>query len=316
MVKVAIAGGSGHIASEIVDVLVATQRHEILILSRKDPSAAEAVSGVSWAKADYGDKEQLTGVLSGVHTVLSFVGGTQDPGSVIQKNLIDASIAAGVKRFAPSEWSSSSIEELPWYAEKAVVRTYLEEINKEKKMIEYTLFQPGLIVDYLAPPGTTKHLQTLEILIDFPNRRAIDIDGKDGFFTLTTMNDVANVVALAIEYEGEWPVIGGINGINTSTSKVLEIGAKIQGGKPFDITLVKEEDVRADVFQTPWCPMFKSPDFSEEQLKHFSKVILRGCLLSFLCGSWVVSDAWNRLLPDYKFTNPEEFLLKAWEGKA
>lgn len=27
---------------------------------------------------------------------------------------------------------SSSIEELPWYAEKGTIRAYLEEINKEK----------------------------------------------------------------------------------------------------------------------------------------------------------------------------------------
>ncbi|KAF8865049.1 NmrA-like family protein [Acephala macrosclerotiorum] len=262
MVKIAIAGGSGSIAKVIVDILLATKQHEILILSRKDPSAAENMPGITWVKMDYGDKAQLIGVLSGVHTVLSFIGGTQDPGSVVQKALIDASIAAGVKRFAPSEWSSSSVEELPWYEEKANTRAYLQEVNKDKKVIEYTLFQPGLIVDYLAPDGTTKHLRPMELWIDFPNHRAIDVNGKDGIFTLTTMNDVANVVARAIEYEGEWPVIGGINGMNSSSSKLLEIGVKIQGGKPFDMTLLKEEDVRADSFQTSWSPMFKHPSLA------------------------------------------------------
>jgi hypothetical protein len=29
-----------------------------------------------------------------------------------------------------------------------------------------------------------------------------------------------------------------------------------------------------------------------------------------------VSDEWNRLLPDYRFTGAEEFLEKAWVGKA
>jgi hypothetical protein len=28
-----------------------------------------------------------------------------------------------------------------------------------------------------------------------------------------------------------------------------------------------------------------------------------------------VSDQWNRLLPDYKFTDAEEFLEKYWTGK-
>ena len=65
----------------------------------------ENVSGVTWTKTDYSDKKLLTSILGGVHTVLSFVGGPQDPSSAIQKNLIDAAVAAGVQRFAPSEWS-------------------------------------------------------------------------------------------------------------------------------------------------------------------------------------------------------------------
>lgn len=146
---------------------------------------------------------------------------------------------------------SSSFETQPWYAEKAKVRAYLEEINKEKKVgsimctrcdihqillitspqiLEYTLFQPGFLTDYFAPPGaTSKHLHSVELWIDFQNRRAIILDGIDSVFTLTTMNDLANVVARAIEYGGEWPVIGGINGTTLSTSKFLEIGAKVRG---------------------------------------------------------------------------------------
>jgi len=47
---------------------------------------------------------QLKTALQGVHTVLSFV--LSDPENIAQKNLIAASVAAGVKRFAPSEWGS------------------------------------------------------------------------------------------------------------------------------------------------------------------------------------------------------------------
>jgi uncharacterized protein YbjT (DUF2867 family) len=62
--------------------------------------------GVSVVKVDYSDKEALTTLLTGVDVVLSFVIAASDPTGETQKNLIDASIAAGVKRFAPSEWSS------------------------------------------------------------------------------------------------------------------------------------------------------------------------------------------------------------------
>jgi hypothetical protein len=47
-------------------------------------------------------------VLQGVHTVLSFISThlDQEGTANIQKRLIDASVQAGVKRFAPSEWAS------------------------------------------------------------------------------------------------------------------------------------------------------------------------------------------------------------------
>lgn len=53
---------------------------------------------------DYGDKASLTEALRGIHTILSFVQVLWDPEQQTQKNIIEAAIAAGVKRFAPSEF--------------------------------------------------------------------------------------------------------------------------------------------------------------------------------------------------------------------
>jgi len=89
----------------------------------------------------------------------------------------------------------------------------------------------------------------------------------------------------------------------------------LTGGKPWNITYLSEADVRADKIDTPWVPQFVDPNLSAEQNEFFSKVILKGCLLSGVSRSWVVSDEWNRLLPDYKFTDAEEFLEKHWAGK-
>ncbi|TVY36512.1 Quinone oxidoreductase [Lachnellula occidentalis] len=315
MVKIAVAGGTGSIAREIIDVLVATKKHDILILSRKDPAAVEVRPGVTWAKTDYTDKAQLTSILHGVHTVLAFNSPVGDPNSMAQRNVIGASIAAGVKRFAPNEWSSSKFDELPWYAEKAKVRAYLEEINKEKKVLEYTLFQPGLIVDYLAPAGNLKYLKVMPLWINFQDRRGITLSDAEATYTLTTMADIANVVARAIEYKGEWPVVGGIRGTTMSDTKLLEIGAKVRGGK-FDISSLQEADVRAGDIRSSWLPKFKDPNVPPEQSEEFSKIVVKGSLLSGVSESWVVSDEWNRLLPDYKFKDVEEYLEEQWAGQA
>lgn len=60
---------------------------------------------VAFRTVDYSDKDALVKTLRGVHTLLSFIVVHTDPENKCQKNLIDAAISAGVKRFAPSEWA-------------------------------------------------------------------------------------------------------------------------------------------------------------------------------------------------------------------
>jgi len=85
---------------------------------------------------DYSDKERLTAALKekSTHTVLSFIQLLSDPEDVSQKNLIDACVAAGVRRFAPSEWGSRGVEHLPWWSGKANIRKHLEDINRYEKV--------------------------------------------------------------------------------------------------------------------------------------------------------------------------------------
>lgn len=99
------------------------------------------------------------------------------------------------------------------------------------QVLEYTLFQPGLFLDYLASPyKTAKYVTPLDTFIDFQNRRAIVVDGHDdAIMTLTTVQDIAGVVARAVEYDGEWPKIGGIRGNRVTVSQILEIGEKVRG---------------------------------------------------------------------------------------
>ena len=40
-----------------------------------------------------------------------------------------------------------------------------------------------------------------------------------------------------------------------------------------------------------------------------------GISLAIGAGAFDVGDEWNRLLPDYEFTDAKVFLKKAWDGK-
>ena len=68
-------------------------------------STEDSRLGVTWRSVTYANKSDLIEALRGIHTVLSFVQVMTDPENRSQKNLIDAAIIAGVKRFAPSEWA-------------------------------------------------------------------------------------------------------------------------------------------------------------------------------------------------------------------
>lgn len=99
------------------------------------------------------------------------------------------------------------------------------------QVLEYTLFQPGLLLDYLAYPfKTAEHVDPLQTVFDFENRRAIVVDGHEGaIMTLTTVADVAAIVSRAVDYEDRWPLTGGIRGNRVTFSQILEIGRRVRG---------------------------------------------------------------------------------------
>jgi hypothetical protein len=70
----------------------------------KEAPTRDTIPAVTWRTVNYDDKSQLIEAMQGIHTVLSFIQVLTDPEKGAEKNLIDAAIVAGVKRFAPSEW--------------------------------------------------------------------------------------------------------------------------------------------------------------------------------------------------------------------
>ncbi len=65
---------------------------------------------------------------------------------------------------------------------------------------------------------------------DFNNRRALAIEGDDDArMVATTVQDLVNVVVRAVEYDGEWPVVGGIKGSEFSVGELIALGEKIRG---------------------------------------------------------------------------------------
>ncbi|KAH6631356.1 hypothetical protein F5144DRAFT_215579 [Chaetomium tenue] len=305
MVKIAIAG-AGQVAREIIDGLVAAEKHEIIILSRRDAAPEELVKGTTWVKIDYSDKEGLVRALHGVHTILSFIVVHMDTGNVAQKTLIDAAIESGVKRIAPSEWALAEVRHFGWYDNKLKIREYLAEKNRDSKVIEYSLFQPGWFLNYLA--GNRKiatHVQpTGFTAVDYEKGRARVPGSLSHKVTYTAIQDVVNVVVKAIDYEGEWPIIGGINGNTLSLAEEIAIGERVRG-KSFQIENLELEDLKAGIVKTSWLPSLDHLPKVDEEL---SRQVLASLLINTAEGAGTVSDEWNQIFPDYQFTKAEEYL--------
>ncbi|KAH7159717.1 hypothetical protein B0J13DRAFT_580930 [Dactylonectria estremocensis] len=311
MGKVAVAGGSSNVGREVIDRILLRGNHEVVVLSRKG-SDHEPINGVTWLTVDYDDQDSLSRAMKGVHTVLSFIAALDSESSArSQMNIIDACIANGVKRFAPSEWACPDKGAPPHYDYKATVRRYLEKVNNPVKTLEYCLFQPGFFTNYFANGRpTTKHFHMNDMFADFANRRALQVEDGGYPLTLTTVEDTAEVVAQALDYAGEWPKIGGIRGSQTTVAGLIGLGEKLRG--KFKVDKVSYEASKAGTAELPWCPQLTHKGVPSEMRTEMSRHIALAYMTSFAEGAWSVSDEWNRLLPDYSFSSAEEYLRKVW----
>jgi len=86
-------------------------------------------------------------------------------------------------------------------------------------------------------------------------------------------------------------------------------------GKPFHIERLKADDLKAGVVKCSWLPTVDHPGIPREQAEALAPMLVAGMLLSISTGALNVTDEWNRLLPDYQFTQAEKFLAEAWRDK-
>ena len=131
-------------------------------------------------------------------------------------------------------------------AGKVEVREYLKRVNaKGKVSASQTPFSSGSPAELIStgpriypfptgpfpgylvlPYQTAKHIAPLQIMFDYNRRRAIVIDGHDPTFSFATVPDLTIIVAKSIEYEGGWPVVGGVSGNRVSLTQIINIGQK------------------------------------------------------------------------------------------
>ncbi|KAK3995116.1 hypothetical protein QBC44DRAFT_366995 [Cladorrhinum sp. PSN332] len=321
MVNIAIAGGTGELAREVIDALLSSStKHTILILSRSSSTSTTNPHNLPFRQVDYSDLPALARVLadSDIHTVLSFIQLLHDPDNTSQKTLIKACIQAGVTRFAPSEYGGipSPTSLLPGWQQKHALSSYLSSLRRNTPTLEYTLFRPSLLTNYLSPNPTSKHLTPLQTpFISIPARRAVTIQDHDPYIVFTTAHDLARAVAFAVSYhQAPWPKVGGIRGQRLRLSELIGVAERVTGQK-FQIETVKLKDLQAGKWTASWRLEVSHPSASQgdpEAVEQMLKQVMIGILLGSVEGCWDVSDEWNKIIErqdkGFNFTGVEEFL--------
>lgn len=87
-------------------------------------------------------------------------------------------------------------------------------------------------------------------------------------------------------------------------------------GSTFTIERIKVEDLKAGEAKSSWRPRPDHPAIPPDHIDAISGMLLAGFSLGISVGALNVSDGWNRILADYEFAQPNEFLSEAWRGKA
>jgi len=194
---------------------------------------------------------------------------------------------------------------------------------------------------FTFPYRSCEYLKLRELQIDFQHCRAVVLGDGGDKIGVTSVQDLAAVVAAAVEFEGVWPRIGGVRGELITIAELIALGEKIRGlisslfpflwcgtadfviGKKFEVARLSVEDVEKGELKTEWIPSFTSlsceelarSTSDEYKRENLARVLLAGNLLATRRGAWAVSDEWNRLLPEFKMTGVEEFLPEHWKGK-
>ncbi|KAH7003126.1 hypothetical protein EDB82DRAFT_482635 [Fusarium venenatum] len=234
--NIAVAGAAGDLGSAVFNALVTSNKFNLTVLTRKD-SKSTFPSGTKVIQVDYDSLESLTAALQGQDAVVSTVGSLAIPS---QNLLIDAAVAAGVKRFLPSEYGSNlvvpSVRKLPVFGTKVAIEDKLIELANQGK-ISYTFVYNGIFLDW-----GIKH----NFFFDFSQPELTIWDQGDTEFSTTTLASVGDaVVGVLAHPEETQDRIVYVQDIVLTQNKVLELAKEVSPGKEWKVKHDKIDDITA-----------------------------------------------------------------------
>ncbi|KAJ5113475.1 NmrA-like family protein [Penicillium angulare] len=191
VIQKVVLAGKGRLGSVVLEELLKAG-FDVKILTRSAASLKDVPEGVAVSEVDYSSIESLQQAIQGYDAVLSTVSG---PALSLQKPLIDASIAAGIKHFIPAEYAVSTKTEngpklrtLPPYVAVSEIYKYLEDRSDK---LQWTVVAPGGFLEYSFD---------LPFIVDFKNRKMDMINGGEVETSSSSFRTTAKAIVGVFKY--------------------------------------------------------------------------------------------------------------------
>ncbi|KAH6988656.1 hypothetical protein EDB80DRAFT_817148 [Ilyonectria destructans] len=234
--NVALAGASGALGSVAFKKLVRSGKFNIRVLKRAG-SGSTFPAGTDVVEVDYSSLKSLKAALQGQDAFISTLGNLAVDAQI---TLIDAAVAAKVKRFVPSEFGSNldipSVRALPVFAPKVKIQDYLIEKSKSTP-ITYTFVYNAAFLDW----GLEQNF-----LINLADPNPALFDGGDIEFSATTLTSIADaLVGLLSHPEETKNRTVYIHDAITTQKKLLALARKVAPEKSWEPVQVRLDDLTA-----------------------------------------------------------------------
>ncbi|KAL5315881.1 hypothetical protein ACEPPN_016755 [Leptodophora sp. 'Broadleaf-Isolate-01'] len=234
--NVAVVGAAGALGAPILKAIVDSGKFNVTVITRP-ASTSTFASSVNVVKADYTSVDSLTSALKGQDVVVSAVG---MEGLLGQSILIDAAIAAGVKRILPSEFGSDlshpKTAVQPVFGYKIATRKHLEDKIAAGADITYTYVVNGGFLDWGLDHS---------FLLDWKSPEPKLFNGGEFEFSSTTLASVGQAVVGVLDHPEETKNRSVyVQDIAISQKKLLELARKVAPEKkwtPVTVSLDEQE---------------------------------------------------------------------------
>lgn len=162
-------------------------------------------------------------------------------GPEVQIRMIDAAIAAGVKRFIPAEFGSNSVNplvrELPVFGGKLQVEKHLEEVC-QRSSLTYTYVINGAFLDWGLK---------MNFILEISEYKSKIYGSGDQLFSTATTATVGKAVAGILSHPDETKNRAVyIQDAAVSQNKLLAMAQKLTPGKTWETTHVDLAEMKAN----------------------------------------------------------------------